>query len=124
MNDTIERFIEKRQGRCIALTWSPNNKLNTPDPVFCYDNQAQFFGGWHRYMDYIICPEIGDTGHFHWHMVIHVKDKIKWYKKLLPELRYKGYVLIKTRVDSGWAVYMTKDEDQMKSILQQHVVAL
>lgn len=67
---------------------------------------------------YEIFPELTLQGNIHFHGILEINDKIKWYKKVLPSLKYMGFVLIKPKPDKNWEKYMSKDSGIMEVILK------
>jgi len=62
---------------------------------------------------YILYPEITTSGRLHYHAVIHLDDKIKWFKKSKNALKRIGFVKldpILTQLDHiRWLVYIRKE---------------
>lgn len=101
----------------LALTWSP--KKQTVDPIYgLTDFIDKYFVAWCDVMHTCdIYPELNINGALHFHAVICIKDKVKWYKSLLPRLKYDGFVQIKTIFDiNGWIEYLNKDKLHMELI--------
>lgn len=64
-----------------------------------------------------IYPELTVNGSIHFHGSLEINDKIKWYKSILPQIKYKAYLVIKKNPDQGWVEYQAKDKLMMESIL-------
>lgn len=102
----------------LALTWVPNPKDIGIKPIFQFESTIGSIVNLGLCCDYYeMYPELTVAGNIHYHGVIRVKDKIKWYKKVLPTLRYKGYVCVKKDPDEKWKEYIRKDKDIMERIL-------
>lgn len=63
-------------------------------------------------------PELNHNGRIHFHGVIHIYDKVKWYKQCLPKLKFYGMVCIKPYPDFKWMEYIQKDVCSMQIILK------
>lgn len=75
---------------------------------------------------YVIYPEFDSSGRLHYHGIMRIDDKIKWYKSVLPMLRKcLGFVCIKqinTIKDKiNIILYITKDWSVTKEILYLEV---
>jgi len=106
-----------------AMTWSPKphplliNLRVQLDTCLDYLRKAQ--------LDYAISyemyPESTDNGNIHFHFRYLLKDKVKWLKKTLPSMKYRGFVLIKKINDrspkTSWNGYIGKDKEEMEQIL-------
>lgn len=94
-----------------AITWSPKrHKVYSIDYQIGEDVYEQF-RHWPKCMnDYILYPEVNLNGNVHWHGLISVRDKIKWWKSVLPRLKLYGFVVIKDLFKpEEWYKYITKD---------------
>lgn len=66
-----------------AFTWSP--KGVTYDPQTKYNEHIfDVFNKWRRALEFAIYPELNNNGNIHYHGIIQIRDKIAWYKRLLP----------------------------------------
>lgn len=103
----------------IAFTWSPNPKIfKGISPNFQFHDTLPYIKQLRTCSSFIIYPELNKQGNIHYHGLIHIMDKVKWYKKVLPTLKYKGFVLIKSKIDEGWLKYIEKEKSTMESILE------
>lgn len=121
MKGNIENIFSK--SNIIAITWSPklyveniNLQLRyTLPPIqqlrLCCD-------------EYYMFPEFNLNGNLHWHGVINITDKVKWYKKVLPTFKHMGFVCIKQNVNKDWLLYITKDIELMCDIYNELDVEL
>lgn len=67
---------------------------------------------------YEISPECTTRGDIHYHLTLVLRDRVKWFKSVLPRFKRNGYVCVKPCDDpDGWRVYCTKDNTEMKEIL-------
>lgn len=48
---------------------------------------------------FIIYPELSPTGRLHYHGIVYINDKIKWFKSVLPSLRKLGFCDLKPTRD-------------------------
>lgn len=102
-----------------AITWVPDPKQIGIRPTFQYDTCLPYL----RQLslcceDYKIVPELTLNGNIHFHGMISLFDKVKFYKKVLPTLKYRGHVLLKEVFSDYWEkVYLQKTVDEMKLIL-------
>lgn len=103
----------------LALTWSPQKQSVEPQYGLT-DFIDKYFKNWFNAMSYIeLYPELNLNGALHFHAIIQLKDKIKWYKQLLPYLKHNGFVSIKTIFDvDGWREYLNKDKKNMEHICE------
>lgn len=66
-----------------------------------------------------ISPECMGNGNIHYHITLILRDRIKWFKQVLPRFKRNGHVCIKSCDDpEGWRAYCTKDSGDMKEILE------
>lgn len=103
--------------KCIAFTWSPK-PVPIIDPFLQYVATLSLIKNLDRCAEYRIYPELNKQGNIHYHGIIHITDKVKWYKSVLPQFKYNGYVVIKTDPDDGWLKYIIKDAEVMSAILK------
>jgi len=96
----------------IAFTWTPN-------PIRYPSSQCRkqykclldyiLLSSFKFFSKYCFVPEINTSGNVHIHGWYIIKDRIAYHKFFLPKCKDLGYVLLKTRVDDGWATYLEKD---------------
>lgn len=93
-----------------AITWSPSG--TTYDPQTKYNEHIyDVFIKWRRALVFAMYPELNHNGNIHYHGIITVLDKIAWYKRLLPQMKRKGFVVIKKMgTPAKWMEYITKDK--------------
>lgn len=103
-----------------AFTWSPNKKVvgNYNDPFYTMHMHLQYLKKLKRCSIFTLYPEFNGRGDLHWHGILEITDKVKWYKSVLPYFRYKGFVCVK-HIDnfSKWSTYCAKDKDLMEKVL-------
>lgn len=65
-----------------------------------------------------IYPEMTEEGNLHYHLICLIKDKIKWYKSVLPSFKRNGFVKIKKifNIDK-WREYCNKERATMEELL-------
>jgi len=70
---------------------------------------------------YMIYPEFSVSGRLHYHGIVEIHDRVKWFKKLKPLFEKMGMLHIKSIDDHkariGWIIYMSKAWPETKSIL-------
>jgi len=117
MMETKPNYDNKLEGY-MALTWVPNPKDIGIKPLFQLQDTISSVLNMQYCTDrYAFFPEVTAAGNIHYHSVIRLDDKIKFYKKYLPILRYHGYVCIKNKtIDSNWLDYISKDFDTNSQI--------
>jgi len=63
--------------------------------------------------------ELTLNGVLHYHGVLQISDKVKWYKSVLPKIKNQlGFVLIKPNPNDKWDDYCFKDNSLMEQILE------
>lgn len=104
----------------LAFTWSPDPKQFTGKNVsFQFNDTKPFIKNMDKCCDYRLYPELTTNGNIHYHGVVFVKDKYKWFKSVLPSLKYHGFVLLKKDVNDNWEdKYCKKDVELMSKLLK------
>lgn len=65
-----------------------------------------------------IYPECHDNGDIHYHCILTIKDKVKWFKQCLPTFKRNGHVKVKLIFDYDvWEEYCNKDALNMFEVL-------
>lgn len=64
-----------------------------------------------------IFPELTVDGKIHYHILLELKDRIKWYKKVLPKFKRNGFVCVKY-ADEKWKTYCLKCKEEMEELLE------
>lgn len=96
----------------IALTWAPNAKLFPQiKPIKQFYEHLKILHNLNKSCHYEIYPEFHLSGNLHYHFIIKIFDKIKWFKHTLVKLRHHGFVYPKP-IDNyvGWHKYINKDK--------------
>lgn len=103
----------------LAFTWSPDPKVISPyvDPEKQYDACFSFLILLSKCSRFVIYSELNLSGNIHFHAIISLHDKVKWYKKVLPTFKRNGFVVLKHNVNEQWHKYISKDSIMMKEIL-------
>lgn len=121
---TTTRRTDKKVTETYLFTFSP--KGNTKNAEFTYyDDLATYFNSWHRCMsEFEINPEFNQNGNLHYHGYFVLKDKVKWYKIVLPKMKYNGMVKInKVEHDlSSAMIYCRKDNELMLHIIRRYPI--
>lgn len=121
---TTKRTDSKVMTETYLFTFSP--KGNTKNAEFTYyDDLATYFVNWHKCMrEFEINPEFNQNGNLHYHGYFVLKDKVKWFKNVLPKMKYNGMVKInKVEHNLGSAlIYCRKDRDMMNQIIKHYPV--
>lgn len=103
----------------VAFTWSPDpSKFSGIRPEYQFNDTLVFIKSMASCCYYEIFPELNLSGNIHYHGKIYVYDKVKWYKSVLPKLKYNGFVCIKGSINEKWDDYIVKDKDMMTKILK------
>lgn len=118
MNGTLANGLTKGT---LAITWVPNpntllKRMYSPGKQL--DACKWFMDQLHKCTIYQMYPEMTIAGNIHFHGLIEITDKVKWYKSVQPTLKRNGFVLIKSNVDQGWIDYIRKDMEDMKTIFK------
>lgn len=110
--------------KSFLFTWSP--KLVTKDPNYTYDFFVEeYFKSWEKCMDsFEVNPEFNKSGNLHFHGYFILKEKesysVRWYTKILPKLKYNGFIKIDKCSDLSKAiVYARKDRALMLKCLKK-----
>lgn len=71
-----------------------------------------------------INPELNQNGNLHYHGYFVLKDKLKFYKSILPKMKYNGFVKIDlVHNDLQKAMeYCRKDREFMKQLIKESPV--
>lgn len=103
----------------IAITWACNRTFHTNDPKIGFSMAVNVLKKLRTVSEkFILYPEIGNGGsNIHFHGVIILKDKVKWFKSVLPTLKRNGFVKIKPLKSQEWYDYIQKEWEIMKNIL-------
>lgn len=105
------------------FTYSP--KTITKDPTFTYcDHITTYFLSWIRCMhEFEVNPEFNQNGNLHYHGYFRLKDKVKWYKVVLPKMKYNGLIKInKVEQDLSKALeYCRKDRELMLKCISHKI---
>lgn len=104
----------------IAFTWSPDpKKFAGKRPMYqFYDTIILIQRAFRHSADYTVWPELNLNGNIHYHGILFMRDKIKFYKFSLPLLKFHGFVLLKDKnINDAWYRYMSKDCVNMRGIL-------
>jgi len=71
-----------------------------------------------------INPEFNANGNLHYHGYFIIKDKVKWFKNVLPKMKYNGLVkinIVKDNLQSAME-YCRKDNIIMKQVIKKYPV--
>lgn len=118
MNGTLANGLTKGT---LAITWVPNpNTLlkRMYSPTKQLDACKYLLDKLNKCTTYQMYPEMTLAGNIHFHGLIEITDKIKWYKSVYPTLKRNGFVLVKSNVDQGWIDYIRKDSETMKQLFK------
>lgn len=107
----------------LAFTWAPNPKIfGGINPIYQHNDCMPLIRNMSKCCEYKIYPELTTQGNIHYHGIIDVFDKVKWFKSVLPKLKYNGHVLIKEIFDyDKWNDYISKDSVNMLKILDNEM---
>jgi len=101
------------------FTFSPKGITKNYDYSYM-DHYQKYFKNWKACMeDYEINPELNASGNLHYHGYYVLKDKYKWFKSVLPRMKYEGNLKIDivTADLSKAMVYCRKDRDIMLKLI-------
>lgn len=106
----------------LFVTWSPNPKRFkhhlTPKAQY---NLTEDLIDYLKYCgDLLVCsPELTTAGNLHWHFIIDVKNKYRWFSKLLPRMKDDSNVLIvKVKNYMKCEEYILKDAEEYSKIFK------
>lgn len=105
----------------IAFTWAPDPRTfrGYNKPIRQLIVAADILRGLRRCSTFILYPELTLAGHLHFHGIVKVEDRIKWYRQVLPNIKLHGFVCIKEITNyQGWIEYCSKDQEHMTKILK------
>lgn len=105
------------------FTFSP--KGTTFNPTYGYmDHINTYFWSWHHCMqEFEVNPEFNSNGNLHYHGYYIVKDRFKWFKKILPKLKYNGMwrsEKVKDNLEKAMQ-YCRKDRDLMSGCIDHEI---
>ncbi len=79
----------------------------------------------HTSKHFILVPEFDKMDRLHYHGVIRIDDKIKWYKSSKRKLELCGHTKIKLLTSFedhlGWLLYIHKDWDINRGIFETRI---
>lgn len=112
--------MEREITQIIALTWAPDQKrfAHLIAPRKQLNEHMKILRALDYSCFYEIYPEFHSNGCLHYHMLINIYDKIKWFRYSLPTLKYAGFIFVKTRVDLNWRQYCRKQLKVTQSTLK------
>lgn len=105
------------------FTFSPKGiTLNT---TYMYmDHINSYFWSWHKCMEkFEVNPELNSNGNLHYHGYYKVKDRFKWFKKVLPKMKYNGMwrtERIHTDFEKSM-IYPRKDRELMEKVIEHKI---
>lgn len=116
----MKKIVEKTVQQTIALTWSPDpskySHVTKPYTQLCEHYRTVLFSL--RLASFFsMYPEMHANGNLHYHGIVKIFDKVKWFKFVLPHFKRNGYICIKTNVDDGWHDYCAKEAELTSKIL-------
>lgn len=111
---------EKDIKMSLAFTWSPDQKeyahIINPRKQLCEHMRVLRILKNSCYYDIIAEPHT--NGNLHYHGILQVFDKVKYYKQTLPTLKYHGFIYIKPNPDNGWVEYIYKNYKETEKVLK------
>lgn len=103
----------------LAFTWSPRPDMQHDDPKKGFAQHLPVLRNILKCCDkYELHPECFLNGGLHYHAYLEIKDKIKWYKSVLPTFKRYGFVVIKKNPNEHWHKYIRKDGQIMYDVLE------
>lgn len=104
------------------FTCSPNPRKCGIDQYRNYmDHLWVVFSKFSRCMsEFVVSPELNENGNIHYHGWFVLKDKVKFYKHVLPAMKKLGFVKISKlkHRNAEWDYYCQKDYEIMKELCQ------
>lgn len=121
---TTQNVKHEKTDNTYLFTFSP--KGNTKNYNFAYyDHLGEYFRYWHKCMkSFEINPELNASGNLHYHGYFVLKDQYKWFKSILPKMKYHGLVKI-NRVEYSLQdamIYCRKDNELMNKLITLYPV--
>lgn len=117
------KIVNKTDSEAYLFTYSPRDI--TLNPTYTYmDHINTYFWGWHKCMaTFEVNPEFNQNGNLHYHGYFIIKDKYRWYKSILPKMKYNGLIKINKVVDdlSKAIEYCRKDRELMEKIIDHKI---
>lgn len=113
--------MDTQDNQIYLFTYSPSGTTKNYDFNYA-EHYKCFFSLWHHCMlTYEINPELNQNGNLHYHGYFSIKDRFKWYKKVLPKMKYNGFIKIDlVKNDFNKAIeYARKDRTLMLKLIQQ-----
>lgn len=109
----------------IAFTWAPRRYSVTPIRTFETDVRV-LFPYLHKCSEqFLVYPEFTLKGQLHYHALINVSDKAKWYGIVLPKFNSKGFTCVKVCQNKAkWLSYISKDVEMMRRALNYSDIPL
>lgn len=113
-------------GTCkMALTISPKDRTDKYNRLINIFHQDRYFlkRELRKCCKYFcLYPELDKTGRLHYHGVIKIHDSVKWFKQIMPKLKYElGFIMIKElksfKDNLKWLVYCQKEFGTTRHIL-------
>lgn len=116
-------------GDIVAFTWSPKPNISYILPSLQCHSWLPLIRKMNgtkkdikKYFEYLIYPECNKQGNIHFHGIIKIYDRVKWFRKILPLFKYNGFVFIKSGdISHQWHKYIAKDEPYMREILEDEL---
>lgn len=106
----------------LAITISPPNRIDKYNSLdYIYKSDALYIDKYLRKCSifYTIYPELDISGRLHYHGIITLKDRVKFYRAVLPAFNLLGFTLVKAVFEeSKWLKYITKDWETTQKILK------
>lgn len=103
----------------LAFTWSPAPATYAPyvDPEKQYDACFSIVKKLSKCSKFVAYAELNQNGNIHFHAIVQLHDKVKWYKSVLPTFKRTGFVVMKFNVDEQWHKYISKEFDLMVKLI-------
>jgi len=93
---SIAEFDISSEEITYLITWVPNPKLLSNDQCTNYvRHYSKYFMKFYQCMTcFVISPELTQNGNIHYHGWFQLRDRVRWFKQVLPSMKYSGYVKI------------------------------
>lgn len=118
---SVVSWVDTRADLLILAYTQTISNLRTKMPASQFKESAPYLTKTlGRSTEYLLVPEWRtNTGEIHYHGIILVKDKVKWFKETLPALKSLGFEKIKN-IDwiEKWIDYIVKEAEVANRILK------
>lgn len=125
MPDKDKKGINTYDFQEVAFTWAPAKLSLYPIRTF-EEHKTVIFPHLQKCCEtFMIFPEFTKKGNLHYHGMLMINNRPKWYSTVLPIFNRKGFTCIKSINDSDkWYEYMSKEVSMMRIALNDNDIPL